>query len=31
MSKGSALAIHGGAKAVIADEGDIFRWPIVTT
>lgn len=26
----SELAIHGGAKAVTADPGDIFTWPIVT-
>lgn len=26
----SALAIHGGPKAVQSDPGDIFRWPIIT-
>ena len=30
MSTQNALAIHGGPKAVTGDEGDIFRWPIVT-
>ena len=30
MSNKSTLAINGGPKAVTADEGDIFRWPIVT-
>ena len=25
-----ALALHGGAKAVVDDPGDIFKWPIVT-
>lgn len=26
----SKLAFFGGPKAVTADEGDIFRWPIIT-
>ena len=26
----SKLAFLGGPKAVTADEGDIFRWPIIT-
>ena len=26
----SKLAFFGGSKAVTADEGDIFRWPIIT-
>jgi dTDP-4-amino-4,6-dideoxygalactose transaminase len=30
MSDKSKLAVHGGPKAVTADEGDVFRWPIVT-
>jgi len=25
-----ALALRGGPKAVTADAGDVFRWPIVT-
>jgi hypothetical protein len=24
------LALQGGPKAVTADPGDVFRWPIVT-